>query len=160
MLSQMDSAMIKIIRTNSEHPDFIELVRALDLDLAERDGREHAFYAQFNKISQIKFVVMAYDDELPVGCGAIKEYAPDTMEVKRMYTAPTHRGQGIAGRVLRELEDWAAEMSYSKCVLETGKKQPEAIALYQKNGYELIPNYGQYVAVKKSVCFQKKLGQE
>jgi len=160
MLSQMDSAMIKIIRTNSEHPDFIELVRALDLDLAERDGREHAFYAQFNKISQIKFVVMAYDDELPVGCGAIKEYAPDTMEVKRMYTAPTHRGQGIAGRVLRELEDWAAEMSYSKCVLETGKKQPEAIALYQKNGYELIPNYGQYVAVKNSVCFQKKLGQE
>ena len=134
--------MIKIIRTNSEHPDFIELVRALDLDLAERDGQEHAFYAQFNKIDRIKFAVLAYDDELPVGCGAIKEYAPDTMEVKRMYTAPTHRGQGIAGRVLRELEDWAAEMSYAKCVLETGKREPEAIALYQKNGYELIPNYG------------------
>jgi GNAT superfamily N-acetyltransferase len=156
----MDSAMIKIIRTNSEHPDFIELVRALDLDLAERDGQEHAFYAQFNKIDRNKFVVLAYDDELPVGCGAIKEYAPDTMEVKRMYTAPTHRDQGIAGRVLRELEDWAAEMSYAKCVLETGKRQPEAIALYQKDGYELIPNYGQYVAVENSVCFEKKLRQE
>jgi GNAT superfamily N-acetyltransferase len=152
--------MIKIIRTDSEHPDFIELVRALDFDLAERDGQEHAFYAQFNKIDRIKFVVIAYDDDLPVGCGAIKEYAPDSMEVKRMYTAPTHRGQGIAGRVLRELEDWASEMLYAKFVLETGKKQPEAIALYQKNGYKLIPNYGQYVAVENSVCFEKKLRQE
>ena len=122
MSLQMGSPMIKIIRTNSEHPDFIELVRALDLDLAERDGLEYAFYAQFNKIDRIKFVVIAYDDKLPVGCGAIKEYALDTMEVKRMYTAPTHRGHGIASRVLRELEDWAAEMSYAKCVLETGKK--------------------------------------
>ena len=152
--------MIKIIRTNSEHPDFIELVRALDLDLAERDGQEHAFYGQFNKIDGIKFVVIAYDDELPVGCGAIKEYAPDTMEVKRMYTAPNHRRQRIAGRVLWELKDWATEMSYAKFVLETGKKQPEAIALYQKNGYKLIPNYGPYVAVKNSVCFEKKPRQE
>ena len=160
MSLQMGSPMIKIIRTNSEHPDFIELVRALDLDLAERDGLEYAFYAQFNKIDRIKFVVIAYDGDLPVGCGAIREYAPDSMEVKRMYTAPTHRGHGIASRVLRELEDWAAEMSYAKCVLETGKKQPEAVALYQKNGYALIPNYGQYVAVENSVCFEKKLRRE
>ena len=77
-----------------------------------------------------------------------------------MYTVPTHRGQGTAGRVLMELEDWAAEMSYAKCVLETGKKEPEAIALYRKNGYKLIPNYDQYVGVENSVCFEKRLGQK
>jgi len=149
--------MITTIRTDSEHPDFINLVKYLDADLAERDGAEHSFYAQFNKINIIKYVVVAYENDEPVGCGAIKEYSPNSMEVKRMYTSPANRGKGIASKVLTELESWAAELSYEKCVLETGKKQPEAIALYKKNGYSLIPNYGQYAGVENSVCFEKNL---
>ena len=149
--------MISIIRTNSGNTDFVELVRHLDVELAERDGKDHSFYAQFNKIDMIKHVVVAYDDGQPVACGAIKEYEPGTMEVKRMFTLPANRGKGIAARVLSELEKWAAEMNYSKCVLETGKKQPEAIRLYEKSGYKLIPNYGQYVGVENSVCFEKPL---
>ncbi len=149
--------MITLTRTNSENTDFIELVRHLDADLAERDGSEHAFYAQFNKIAKIKHVVVAYEDDTPIGCGAIKEYETGTMEVKRMYTTPASRGKGIASRVLSELENWAAEMSCQKCVLETGIKQPEAIALYKKNGYQIIPNYGQYIGVDNSLCFEKLL---
>ncbi|SRR6266496_51472 len=147
--------MIRIIRTNSENPDFVELVKHLDSDLAQRDGKDHSFYAQFNRIDQIKQVVVAYEDSKPVGCGAIKEYAPDTMEIKRMYTSPESRGKGIASRVLHELEGWASELSYEKCILETGKRQPEAIGLYKKNGYKLIPNYGQYAEVENSLCFEK-----
>jgi GNAT superfamily N-acetyltransferase len=149
--------MIRITRTDSSNRDFIELVKHLDADLAERDGEDHSFYAQFNKIDKIKHVVVAYDDGKPVSCGAIKEYAHDTMEVKRMYTLPESRGKGIASKVLTELETWAAELSYQKCILETGKKQPEAIRLYTKNGYKIIPNYGQYVEVENSVCFEKEL---
>ena len=149
--------MISIIRTNSGNTDFVELVRHLDVELAERDGKDHSFYAQFNKIDMIKHVVVAYDDGQPVACGAIKEYEPGTMEVKRMFTRLDHRGKGIAAGVLSELEKWAAEMNYSKCVLETGKKQPEAIRLYEKSGYKLIPNYGQYAGVENSVCFEKSL---
>jgi len=149
--------MIHITRTDSDNPHFIELVKHLDAHLAERDGNEHTFYAQFNKIDQIKHVVLVYEDSLPVSCGAIKEYAPDAMEVKRMFTLPAHRGKGIATLVLSELEKWAAELSYQRCVLETGKRQPEAIALYQKNGYHLIPNYGQYIGVENSVCFEKTI---
>src|SRR5512134_2815259 len=103
--------MIKTIRTTSEHPDFIRLVRHLDADLAERDGKDHSFYAQFNKIDKIKYVIVAYENDKPVGCGAIKEYAPDTMEIKRMYTSPESRGKGIASSVLSELEGWASELS-------------------------------------------------
>lgn len=147
--------MIRIVRTNSENQDFIELVRHLDADLAERDGKDHSFYAQFNRIDAIKYVVVAYEEGQPVGCGAIKEYAPNVTEIKRMYTSPERRGKGIGSRVLRELETWAAELSYEKCILETGKKQPEAIGLYKKNGYQVIPNYGQYVGVENSVCFEK-----
>jgi len=149
--------MIRTIRTTSEHEDFIDLVRHLDADLAERDGKDHSFYAQFNKLDKIKHVVVAYDDDEPVGCGAIKEYTPDTMEIKRMYTAPESRGKGIATNVLRELEQWASELSYERCVLETGKKQPEAIGLYKKSGYTIIPNYGQYAGIENSLCFEKPL---
>jgi len=149
--------MIKLIRTESDNDDFVKLVKELDADLAIRDGNEHSFYAQFNKIDKIKFVVVAYDDDQPVGCGAIKEYAPHTMEIKRMFTSPGYRGKGIATIVLTELENWAAEMSFEKCILETGKKQPEAIALYTKSGYQSIPNYGQYAGVENSLCYVKYL---
>ena len=149
--------MFTVKRTDSDNHDFIELVKHLDADLAERDGSEHSFYAQFNKIDKIKHVVVAYEEDKPIGCGAIKEYEPSVMEVKRMYTLPTHRGKGVASQILTELEKWAAELKYKTCILETGKKQLEAIALYKKNGYYIIPNYGQYAEVENSVCFEKRI---
>jgi GNAT superfamily N-acetyltransferase len=149
--------MISIKRTNSDDPDFRQLVQELDKDLAIRDGDEHAFYAQFNKLAMINHVVVAYDGDIAVGCGAVKEYLPNTMEVKRMFVPLEKRGEGIASLVLKALEAWCREMNYTACVLETGKKQPEAIALYTKNGYRIIPNYGQYANVENSVCFEKLL---
>ena len=149
--------MIKLLRTDSQNPDFIALVKYLDAELAKRDGSDHSFYGQFNTIDKIKHAVVAYENDQPIGCGAIKEYASDTMEVKRMYTSPGGRGKGIATTVLTELETWAAELSYERCILETGKRNPEAIALYKKSGYTLIPNYGQYAGIENSVCFEKEL---
>ncbi|MCU7550878.1 GNAT family N-acetyltransferase [Chitinophagaceae bacterium LB-8] len=148
---------MKLHRADSSNRDFIELVRALDAELAQRDGSDHSFYAQFNTIDRIKYAIVAYEDDKAVGCGAIKEFAHGIMEVKRMYTLPEYRGKGIAANVLGELEKWATELGYQKCVLETGKRQQEAIALYTKNGYQIIPNYGQYVGVENSVCFEKEV---
>jgi GNAT superfamily N-acetyltransferase len=136
--------MIELVRTDSTNSDFIELVRQLDAYLAEKDGEEHAFYAQFNKVDLIKHVVVAYENHIPVGCGAIKAYSNEAMEVKRMYTSPEGRKKGVASKVVAELEEWAAKLGYQQCVLETGKRQIEAMALYQKLGYQIIPNYGHY----------------
>ncbi|MBT8306390.1 MAG: GNAT family N-acetyltransferase [Maribacter sp.] len=147
--------MISIVKTSSENQDFIDLVKLLDADLAKRDGDDHAFYHQFNQIDIIKHAVVLYENQRPVGCGAIKQFDADTMEVKRMYTIPESRGKGFATMILHELEKWTVEMSYGKCVLETGKRQPEAIQLYIKNAYKIIPNYGQYVGIENSVCFEK-----
>ena len=149
--------MITLKRTDSENLDFIELVKFLDADLAERDGDEHSFYDQFNKIDKIKYVIVAYENEQAVSCGAIKEFSPHIMEVKRMFTLPVSRGKGIASGILGELETWANELGYSKCILETGKKQPEAIKMYQKNGYKMVQNYGQYAQAENSLCFEKEL---
>ncbi|WP_338814845.1 GNAT family N-acetyltransferase [Bernardetia sp. Wsw4-3y2] len=148
---------MKTIRTNSENKDFIDLVKLLDADLAQRDGEDHSFYAQFNKIDTIKHAVVLYENDIPLACGAIKEFDTDSMEIKRMYTLSQNRGKGIASKILSELEKWAKELSYKRCVLETGLKQPEAIALYKKNGYDVIPNYGQYIGVENSKCFEKVL---
>jgi putative acetyltransferase len=149
--------MDNLIRTDSQNLDFKNLVRLLDAELAITDGEEHAFYDQFNKIDMIKYVVVGYFENKPVACGAIKEFDALTMEVKRMYVVKSERGKGQASRILKALENWAREMSYSRCVLETGIRQPDAIALYKKNSYTLIPNYGQYIGVENSLCFEKYL---
>lgn len=149
--------MIIAKRTNSNDAHFQELVQLLDLDLKIRDGDDHAFYAQFNKTATIKYALVAYDGDVPVGSGAIRELSPDTMEVKRMFVLPDHRGKGIASVILQALETWSAELGYKKCILETGKNQPEAIALYKKRHYKIIPNYGQYQSMDNSVCFEKEL---
>jgi len=149
--------MTNLVRTNSDNSDFRRLVALLDKDLQIRDGDEHSFYAQFNKIDKIRHVVVAYLGGEAVGCGAIKEYAEGVAEIKRMFVRHERRGQGIAKSILSELETWANELNFSDCILETGLKQPEAIGLYQKNGYATIPNYGQYKGVENSVCMKKTI---
>ena len=149
--------MYKLIRTNSQNKDFIDLVKLLDEDLARRDGEDHSFYAQYNKLDNINHALVLYKNNLPVSVGAIKEFDTESMEVKRMYTLSDFRGQGLAKRVLFELENWANELGYKRCVLETGKRQPEAINLYKKNGYKSISNYGQYIGIQNSLCFEKQL---
>jgi putative acetyltransferase len=149
--------MISLKRTDSDDPNFIELVIWLDAELAVVDGADHGFYSQFNKIDKIRNVVIALESGRPVGCGAIKEYKSGVMEVKRMYVSPSGRKKGVATIILGELEKWALELSCERCILETGKRQPEAIGLYKKSGYKVIPNYDQYAGVENSVCFEKWL---
>lgn len=148
--------MLRVTRTSSDNPDFLRLVQLLDQDLQVRNGEDHAFYAQFNKVDNIKHVVVAYHHDRPVGCGAFKEFSPGLVEIKRMYVRPESRGQGVAQTVLAELEQWAGELHCAGFVLETGQQNPEAIRLYQKSGYRLRANYGPYVGKENSVCMRKE----
>lgn len=149
--------MIQLKRTTSDHPDFIELVKKLDAHLTVVDGDEHDFYDQYNSIDVLKQVVLAYNQEEVLGCGAFKFFSDDTIEIKRMYTLPKSRGTGVASGIVKELESWAKEKGYTYCILETGIKMPDAIGLYIKLGYDQIPNYGQYTGKEMSKCFKKEL---
>jgi GNAT superfamily N-acetyltransferase len=102
-------------------------------------------------------VIVLYIDHIPVGCGAIKAFNANSMEVKRMYIKPGYRNQGLAKRIVQALESWMSELGYSISTLETGKNNPEAISLYLKLGYTVIPNYGQYIGIENSVCMHKIL---
>lgn len=121
--------MIELKRTSSQDIHFQDLVSLLDKDLSVRDGEDHSFYAQFNKIDKIKEVIVAYKNNEPIGCGAIKKFDDESAEVKRMFVKPEYRGQGVAAKILSASEAWAKELGYQYCILETGQKQPEAIAL-------------------------------
>lgn len=147
---------MQLVRTTSDNPDFKYLTELFDAYLIDIDGDEKDFFAQYNQI-YLQNVIVCYDDNVPVGCGALKEYDAKTGEIKRMFVHPEHRNKGIANAVLLELELWAKELRFTSCMLETSFKLENAIALYKKFGYQQIPNYGQYIGVESSVCMQKNI---
>ena len=151
--------MVKLVRTNSENTDFIFLVKQLDAYLKITDGDEHNFYNQFNTLDTIKHAVIAYEENKPISCGALRAFNQNSVEAKRMFTLPEFRGKGIATLLLKELENWAAELNFSSCIIETGIRQQEAIQFYTKNSYKTIPNFGQYIGMKNSLCFKKIINQ-
>lgn len=150
--------MLKIIKTNSENKDFIFLVKKLDAYLKITDGDDHDFYNQYNGLDAIKHVIIVYKNDKPIGCGAIKHFNTEAVEVKRMFVDDNQRGLGIAPKILTELETWGKELGYKKCILETGERQVEAVRLYQKSNYKrMTVNYGQYQGVVNSLCFEKEI---
>jgi len=148
--------MIEIIRTDSENLEFKKLVQLLNSDLAKRDGNTHSL-SQFNSITSLKYVVLAFKQGESIGCGAISMHDSNAMEIKRMYVSSEVRGQRIGEKILSELEDWSRELDFTKCILFTGSKQPEASKLYQRNGYYPIEKYGKLKDISDSLCFAKNL---
>lgn len=150
--------MFQLLRTDSSHAGFRELIRELDAALRVNDGEQYdSFFIQHNQTDQIHHVVVVFDGELAVGCGAVKHFSDEAMEVKRMFVRPAYRGKGIGKSVLAGLEAWALELGYKSCVLETSIHLKAAVALYRGYGYAEIPRYPPYTDVPTSVCFRKKL---
>ncbi|MDI5950821.1 GNAT family N-acetyltransferase [Flavobacterium yafengii] len=148
---------LKISKTTSENPDFITLITALDKSLWERYPELKTNYWGNNILELNPNVVVIYLDDKPVACGCFKKYDKNTIEIKRMFVSPEARGMGLAQNILRELELWAHDLGYSFSVLETLYKQKEAIALYQKTGYNIVDNYEPYVGLENSICMQKQI---
>ena len=150
----------RIERISKPNDDFRKLVSKLDEYLEVIDEDEHDFYDQFNSIESLEHIVLAYKNEIPVGCGAFKAFDLDSVEVKRMYVSPNERGSGLAKSILNELETWASEAGFKRCILETGKRQGEAVKFYLKCGYQIIPNYDQYIGIENSLCLEKRFRNE
>jgi putative acetyltransferase len=150
--------MITFKRTDAEHQQFKDLVALLDAELNVINGKDQSFYAQYNKIDMIRHAIVCFENGIAVGCGAFKPFDDDSVEIKRMFVQPEVRGKGIGRMIVNELEKWAAGLNYKYCILETGKRQPYAIKLYENAGYVRISNYGQYKDVDNSVCMKKAIG--
>lgn len=149
---------MQLIETTSTDARFVVLCDELDADLNKQNGEVlQKLYKQYNTLEKIQNVVLALQDETPVACAALKEYAPGTAEVKRVYTKPLCRGQGVAAAMLCALEQHAKQQGYTRLVLETGLNMLPAQRLYHRLGFHQIPNYGHYATLPDSYCMEKPL---
>ena len=144
---------------NGNDQDFIRLCQMLDENLNELVGGEaqRKEYNQYNKLDQIHDVILIYDNDTPIACGAFKYYAEGVAEVKRVFVRKEFRGKGIARLLMQQLEDKAREQDYDSLILETGKPLEAAIGLYSALGYQVIDNYGQYKNMPLSICMMKDI---
>ncbi|NUO61734.1 MAG: GNAT family N-acetyltransferase [Hamadaea sp.] len=134
------------------HPDVTLLVLAAEKELLSRYPDE-----RIRPVDPLARFVVAYQMSEPVGCGAVATVAPGVAELTRMWVRPASRRAGVGRRILAGLERRAQADGHDTVILETGVRQPEAIALYEASGYQRIPPFGEYVGNPLSVCFEKKL---
>jgi putative acetyltransferase len=136
------------------------LILALNAELESRYPEEGATFFRLDpeEVSEGRggFFV-AYLGEEAVGCGAVRRTEPGVAEIKRMYVAPQARGRGVGRQMVQKLESVARQLGITRLVLETGPRQPEAIAVYKTSGFVEIPRFGEYVNSDFSVCMAKDL---
>lgn len=137
-----------------------ELITALNAELSHRYPEPGANHFRLN-VDEVApgrgAFLIARSENVPIGCGAIRRMDETTAEIKRMYVAPNHRGLGVGREMVRKLEGVAHDLGVQRLVLETGVRQPEAIALYRRCGFVEIPAFGEYVDSPLSICMEKTL---
>jgi ribosomal protein S18 acetylase RimI-like enzyme len=147
-------------RSSPDEPIAKRLILALNAELEERypeDGANH-FRLETDEVSGDRGVfLVAYLGEEPIACGAIRRLGEEDAEIKRMYVDPGTRGSGVGRRMLDELVSHGREFGAKRIVLETGKRQIEALALYKRAGFEPIPRFGEYANSPFSLCLAKDL---
>ncbi len=155
---------VEIRRVAYGQPDALRLIEEVQAEYVQRYGGPDETpleHAMFEPPTGSFFV--AYVDGEAVATGAWRRTSVEafettsTAEIKRMYVAPRLRGTGLARRMLAHLEISAAESGAEALVLETGLRQPEAIALYESSGYTPVPGFGYYRNEPLSRCFAKRL---
>ena len=150
---------MRFVYTDGSSLDFMELCHELDDFLNELVGGEEnrAEYIPYNQLDDIHNVIVAYDDDIPVGSVSFKKYDDECAEVKRVFVKEEYRNKGIANELMELLENTAREQGYRYLILESGAPLVAAMALYRKIVYKVIPNYGQYREMPNSICMKKEL---
>lgn len=149
---------MELRRTTGGDPDFLALIEALDRDLWERYPDVMQNYTAGNVVDRSVRAVVLYESGIPVGCGCLRPFNDgNDVELKRMFVEREYRGAGRSKAIVGELEAWARELGFDGVRLETGRRQPEAIGLYESTGFSRIESYGDYVGDPESLCYRKSL---
>lgn len=137
--------------------DAFELLAELTAELAalyETSDGSAGFTPDQVEVPRAAFIIARIDGE-PVGCGALRPLDETTVEVKRMYTRPAFRRKGVGVAILAEMDRLALALGYTTIKLQTGPKQPEAAALYERVGYYPIPRFSG--SWERVLAYQKDL---
>ena len=153
---------LTIERVWLDNPDVQLLISNLNSDLYSRYPEPGALIFSLDSadiVDGVGTLLMAELDGEPVGCGAFRvmDEWPGSAEIKRMYVTLAGRGRKIGYALLAELELAAGAIDVRRFVLETGPRQPEALALYERAGYRRVPCFGSYAGVEDSLCYERSL---
>ncbi len=153
-------AGVSVQRGSVGSPVAQALISALDAEIIARYPEENAnfFRLDAGEIAPGRgaFLVATVDGEV-VGCGAVRRLDDTDAEIKRMYVTPSFRGRGTGRALLAALEGEARSLGATRLVLETGERLSEAVALYERAGFTIIPPFNEYVGARLSVCMGKEL---
>jgi putative acetyltransferase len=155
------TAALQIMRADPRSDAARALLGALDVELGGRYPEENVAEYQIDPdavtAGRGQFLLALLGNEA-VGCCALRRLDDGTGEVKRMYVRPAQRGCGVARALLQAIEAEARGFGLRRLLLETGVRQPEAVGLYQRFGFERIPPFPPYVETPLSLCMGKDLG--
>lgn len=149
-------------KTDYENPDFLKLCDELDIFLNHAIGGEEKRekYKKFNHADTMDYVSIAYVNNEPAGCGALRKYSEKEIEVKRVFVREAYRGQHIGSMIMERLIAQAQQMGFQRMILETGVFLSASVHLYQQYGFEEIENYGPYQNMPESLCMGRDIGAE
>jgi len=156
----MSEEAFRVEAADPRGPEAAKLIRELSAELARRYDYMEDGSGDFepeDALGPKGAFVIGRRGGRPVACGAIRPLDEGVAELKRIFVEPEFRGRGYSKVVMRKLERLARECGYKVVRLETGVRQPEAIALYENLGYHRIKNYGKHAGSEMSVCFEKRL---
>jgi len=152
---------VSIRRSTLASPDATRLIAALNAELTKtfpEPGATHFSLSHAQVVAGDGAFLVAYLEDVAVGCGAVRRLDEATAEIKRMYVAPSVRGRGIGRALVEALEREARLVGLTRIVLETGTRLAPAIRLYEAMGYAHIPLFGEYLSSPNtSLCFGKSL---
>src|SRR5215510_6326071 len=160
MSEPADQTSVVVQRSDILSPPARILIAALNAELSRTYPEEGAchFRLDADEVADGRGAfLIAWRTGKPIGCGAIRRIEERTGELKRMYVTPQERGRGIGHTILRALEGEAQALGISRVVLETGVRQKEALALYERAGFLRIAPFGEYVTSPLSICMAKEI---
>ncbi len=157
-MTESDLTDVAIRPASLADPEVLPMVAALQLEYQHRYGSGDETPVDVSQfLPPHGLLLLARHGHRPVAIGAYRRHDDATCELKRMYVPPEHRTRGLGRLLLAHLEEAAVAAGYQRCILETGTRQPEAIALYRSSGYEPIAGFGHYAGLPLSRSFSKDL---
>ena len=156
----MENIILKEVSYDSK--DFIYLCAELDNYLNHAIGGEarREKYKKFNHLDTMDYVIVAYDNEKPAGCAALRKYSDENIEVKRVFVREEYRRKNIGGQIMEKLIAYSKSLGYTHMILETGEFLEASVRLYSRYGFERIPNYGAYIDMTESLCMGRSIEED
>ena len=152
-----DHWLVRIEAVTYDHPEAARLIAGVQQEYVVRYGGEDRTPVDLAEFAPPRgLFLVGYEGTAAVACGGWRTHGADA-EIKRMYVTRAARGRGLARLMLAELERTACAAGHRRVILETGDKQPEAVALYRSAGYTEIPAFGYYSCSPDSMHFGKQL---